>query len=461
MGLLDALVGSSDPSTADPSTGLVEAQRRQLAFNTLGQTGAILLAAGQNLMPEQRAQLLAQLGNVPGNVQAQSSAMSQQNLEAQRVLAARRQNQQQQELAAYLQTPEFQEQFKALPPAQKAVVIAAAKSGNIDAMLKAMQEAIAMNKWQAAPDGTLFNPTTGDVFDPLRQTRYNINQMTSGPGGAPQGDATGSVPTSGGSDLTGEAFLQTLPAGYANMLRGMIAGKIAISPQLQSRPGGQKILADLTRAEPGFEGTDFQARAATAKDFAAGKSAQNATSLNTVIGHLGSLHQNAAALKNVGGLSVLTQPWNYVANQIESLSGKTPITQFYLTRNAVADELSRAFKGANLSDTEVKAWKETVNAAMSPEQLQGAVEQAIDLLNSRIGALQDQYRRGFGKEHQGLLEPKSKATLAFIQSHPLDHPEVWPENQQQGGTPRPTQGGVPPTHDPALLDEARRRGIIR
>lgn len=79
-GLLDSILGSSDPSTADPTTGLLEAQRRQLAFSGIGNIGAILLAAGQPLMPGQRAQILSQLANVPGHIQNQQNSLVQQRL---------------------------------------------------------------------------------------------------------------------------------------------------------------------------------------------------------------------------------------------------------------------------------------------------------------------------------------------------------------------------------------------
>jgi hypothetical protein len=132
-GLLDALAGSDDPSTADPNTGLVEAQRRQLAFNTLGQTGALLLAAGERQMPAQRAQYLAQLGNVPGNIQTQASAMSQQNVEAQRGQALRTKVEQQRAAQQYVNSPEYLDQLAKLPGYLKAQVIANIKAGDYDA----------------------------------------------------------------------------------------------------------------------------------------------------------------------------------------------------------------------------------------------------------------------------------------------------------------------------------------
>lgn len=44
--------------------------RERIAMNTFGQIGALLLAAGQKQMPQQRAQYLAQLGNVGQNIES-------------------------------------------------------------------------------------------------------------------------------------------------------------------------------------------------------------------------------------------------------------------------------------------------------------------------------------------------------------------------------------------------------
>lgn len=55
----------------DPMQQLSPEEQRRLAFSTLGQLGATLLAAGQKQMPAQRAQILAQLGNIGPGIDAQ------------------------------------------------------------------------------------------------------------------------------------------------------------------------------------------------------------------------------------------------------------------------------------------------------------------------------------------------------------------------------------------------------
>lgn len=81
------------PQQQDLMSMLSADEQRRLAFSMLGQIGSTLLAAGQKQMPQQRAQYLAQLGAIPGNVQREMTAGIQNKL-LQSQLAERIQNQQ-------------------------------------------------------------------------------------------------------------------------------------------------------------------------------------------------------------------------------------------------------------------------------------------------------------------------------------------------------------------------------
>jgi hypothetical protein len=81
------------PQQQDLMSMLSADEQKRLAYSMLGQIGATLLAAGQKQMPQQRAQYLAQLGAIPGNVQREMTAGIQNKL-LQSQLAERMQNQQ-------------------------------------------------------------------------------------------------------------------------------------------------------------------------------------------------------------------------------------------------------------------------------------------------------------------------------------------------------------------------------
>lgn len=83
QGLLDFFTGGgqyADPNNIDPRYGVPMSDVRQAALNSIGNMGAILLAAGQPMAPEQRAAYLAQLGNAAGSMNTDLYNASQRRL---------------------------------------------------------------------------------------------------------------------------------------------------------------------------------------------------------------------------------------------------------------------------------------------------------------------------------------------------------------------------------------------
>jgi len=213
-GLLDFLAGSSDPSTADPTTGLVDAQRKQLAYGILGQTGAALLAAGAPSYPGQQGQYLAQLGRIPGNIAEQQSQMVNQNAMAQQVKLRQAKVEQEKAAAAYIQTPEYQNMLTQLPDVLKSQAMVNIKAGDYGAATKVVTDYVQMQiqaarekaklnlpmmTHDAAGNPIVFYPGTGEVkpiggtTDP--GTAYGIGPVGQASGGtsannAPTGQST-------------------------------------------------------------------------------------------------------------------------------------------------------------------------------------------------------------------------------------------------------------------------------
>ena len=413
-GLLDTLAGSSDPSTADPTTGLVDSQRKQLAYGILGQAGAALLAAGAPTMPGsgQQAAAFAQLGQIPGNVAQQQSQMVQQNAMQTRNIALQKENDQKKQLDAYLQTPEVQDQFAKLPPAQKAIIGAAAKTGDVNAILKALQEAQVATQPKFTADGSVYNPQSGDLYNPITGTRVNILAQMSGQG---QQGGTASGSSSATNDIHGDDYLKTLSPSFAMTVKGIADGRIPMPTGFIMKTSyGQSLMNALGQYEPGFEGTNYGARAATAKAFASGKEAQAIRSLNQATQHMVVLHQKGSELNNFDSPIL-----NYGYNTLATAAGSAKPSNFIAAAHPVAEEVSKVFKGGNLSDSEVRAWEKSLSPNMSPEQMQGALETIQSLMEGATNALNDQYKKTMGKELNPYTE-QSKQAIQFIKDHPLD-----------------------------------------
>ena len=68
---------TAQDQTAYDQLGLTPQQRSLIGYNTIGSIGALLLAAGQKMSPQDRAKYLAQLGNVPTQMSQQIDAATQ------------------------------------------------------------------------------------------------------------------------------------------------------------------------------------------------------------------------------------------------------------------------------------------------------------------------------------------------------------------------------------------------
>jgi hypothetical protein len=88
-----AAEGAQTQQPTDLMSMLSADDQRRMMYSMLGQIGSTLLAAGQKQMPAQRAQYLAQLGAIPGNVQREAMGNLQARM-MQSQLAERMQNQQ-------------------------------------------------------------------------------------------------------------------------------------------------------------------------------------------------------------------------------------------------------------------------------------------------------------------------------------------------------------------------------
>lgn len=191
----------------------------------------------------------------------------------------------------------------------------------------------------------------------------------------------------------------------------LVAGKIAPS-QLSKRAGSYgATLARAAQLDPTFNAADaetkFQSGKALNKDFTSGQAAKSITAFNTASGHLEHLGSLVDALDNGNNQLV-----NRLGNQFSKEFGGTAITNFDAVREAVAGEVSKTFTGNVATEEEIKSIKGAIDAAQSPKQLRGAIQQFRSLLQSKKEALQAQYNAGlkgqpaFEGSHASAATPK-------------------------------------------------------
>ncbi len=209
-----------------------------------------------------------------------------------------------------------------------------------------------------------------------------------------------------------EAALQGVSAGDAAVIKQLAEYKIPLPSGMALRtPYWQNILGRVALYDPTFDATQYNVRMAVKRDFTSGTSSKTALSLNTAIGHLETLAKAADELNN----SSFT-PINSVVNRIQPLVGDPRVKKLNTTANAVAGELATVFKNTSGTDQEIKSWREQFSAYDSPKQIkEGGVNQAIELIGSRLGALRNKYEQGLGKPIDfHILSPKSRKILKSL-----------------------------------------------
>lgn len=260
-----------------------------------------------------------------------------------------------------------------------------------------------------------------------RISEHNANTMESG------------ITAPGDTSKTGADYLKTIPEGLAGQVRALAEGRRAFPTGTALKdPQIQELIAAATQYDPTLDAANAATRVATRKDFTSGPTARNITSLNTALGHLGTLKTAADALDNRA-----FPMWNTLANAAETAVGDPRVKNFTIARDAVANELMRVFRGAGSgSMQEIEEWKNTIDSADSPDQLHAAIGKAVELLDSRLQALGDQYNRGLGqsKDPITLLSPHAQAVYNAL--GPGGSGNVPPPDASGGGG-RPQIGGGP------------------
>jgi hypothetical protein len=91
MGILDFMNPPQNPQEMDPNYGVSNQQMYDARMDSMGSLGALLLAAGQRMMPNERAAMLAKIGSIPSQMNQQLDTMSQAQLRSAQARAAQQQ----------------------------------------------------------------------------------------------------------------------------------------------------------------------------------------------------------------------------------------------------------------------------------------------------------------------------------------------------------------------------------
>jgi len=221
------------------------------------------------------------------------------------------------------------------------------------------------------PSRGTFNPATGEYRDVQ---------------GRPIGQS-GAAPGQAGGELHGEEFLKTQDPGIRDDIKAMAEGRLP-----SAGFGAQKNLLPLVaQYDPNFDATQYPTMLATRKNYTSGRQFQEVQAINTVAGHLGNIMRSADDLDNSR-----FPWWNSVANSALQATGDPRVDKFNTDKQAVTNEMSKAYRGGHVTEGDVREWQSNISAAKSPEQLKAVIGEFNDLLMSKRQALEDGYRSSMG-----------------------------------------------------------------
>lgn len=201
------------------------------------------------------------------------------------------------------------------------------------------------------------------------------------------------IPQIGDWNKSGDEYLNSIPETQRSIVQQLVNGQLPLSQYKLNDPNILALAAAAHKYDPTFNPAMYQARAAGMKDWVMGGTSANLVkSINQGIGHLGELPDSWAAFNN-GQSPMVNGAKNWFNNKV---LGKDGMQGFSLNAHAVADEMGKLFKGANLSDHEIKAWADNIKDDMSPEQQHGAVRELRKLMSHSMDALSEKRRVAIG-----------------------------------------------------------------
>jgi hypothetical protein len=222
-------------------------------------------------------------------------------------------------------------------------------------------------------------------------------------------------PKTKGDGPFGPAFLQTLPPADQEIVKALADGRLPFPTSFALRsPYWQTKIQQVAQFDPTFDATNYNTRAKARASIANGPLGKSNNALNTAMGHLGTLYDQVNGTASHGGFPFATTV-NAVENEYLRRRGDKGITNFMDTASKLADELEAAYRGSNGAEAGVVRQLKNLDPNMSYEQKIGVIQNAVDLLASKMAANLSQFNVSTGGTPTwDMLDPHAKQVLQRI-----------------------------------------------
>ena len=257
------------------------------------------------------------------------------------------------------------------------------------------------------------NAKTSTTSDTLGVTSSNSSRPAGlasvGVGGnraaAPTAVPGGSAPASPGS-----------PQGPSSTTRNSIVdliGQYRYDPAQLSRLVAKHpdVLALIQQKYPDFDQTTYQAKNKLVQGYTSGPQSREINAYNTTMGHLSVLDDAVSALNN-GNVRLL----NSLANSVGAGTGNDAQTVFKAIVHRVGPEITGAYISGGGGEGERATNEEDFNLNLGPQQLHTNIATSAKLLDSKVQALENQYKNSVGRDDfaQRFITPEAQAARSKL-----------------------------------------------
>lgn len=291
--------------------------------------------------------------------------------------------------------------------------------------------------------------------DPLEGKKYGWIDKNNRTINGKEAGAAGSSPTGGGlagiqaaqnAGVTGDALYENLPVAMRGTVKAMIEGRQPLPSTTAMRSPATLALIDAAHAiDPTFDATVWKSRNEAGPDWSKGKSSEMVRSANQTLAHVGSLMDAMDKLKNTSFPAA-----NWVGNNVREQLGAGEQGSFRTNAHAVAEEMSKVFKGANLSDSEIRHWEQNLSENMSPTQQRAQVAKLSELLHGSLQALEEKRLSAMGPAQAAKMGPLIKEEGQRV----LSRIDDWVKGNS-------AQSQAPNLDMSSVEAEMRRRGLLK
>lgn len=446
-GLFDIIMGGGD-QTPDPA-GLTRGDRSQLGFNTIGNIGALLMAAGQPMYGPDRARYLAAMGNVPGQMQEQRGQMVQQNRMGQQLEAERRQNASAKTIQDLAKDPSAME---GLTPQQKTIMQAAYATGNPQMVLAAQKEAREASKPIALGNGMFASRNPDGSYTAVNP--WTNTRMQLGANGAPSGDATymNGKPVEPGDDelnpQTGrrDNWLMKQDKWLQDRLQRIANGDEQMPGATSRSPDAIAIRNGLAHYAPDTKEQDYKSKQAMITSATSGPIYQKIIlPAERFTNHAVSLTETVDKLDlrdDIVGNTVVN-PAKLAFMRRAGGRDAELANAFDTYRTGVTNEFYKAMAGNGQLTDAARKEGEGLKNAVTPGAIKGHLNAMVEMMHGQIDPVANSWAQAMKKPSGTEMIPaKTRDALAKV--------GAWRNTDQQGqtqtlpdGTPI-SDGGAPP-----------------